>query len=325
MGRDIDIDDREQGSDGPSRTSGSATSPITPERQRAEDPRGTLDHALSRGLDGYRVVRWRDRAVALSPSEGATLRTLGTFRTVSVADLARHRFGDDRTRCARELRRLERHRLIETRTLAGRHGGRALPVVTLTREGHAFTRQHLAAGIQRYHYGLVRPKEQAHDAALYRMALKEADRLSREGATIRRVVLDAELKGQLAALRNRPEPTLRASGTAEATSSRFQHAHSTEHARTAPDTDVRTRAAADALHLTVVDGHVQIPDLRLEYETRHGDLARVDLELATEHYRADQVAAKAQAGFTIYAPASQTGRLSAALHDRGLVAQILSL
>ncbi len=348
MGRDLDIDDREQGSDGPSRTSGSATSPIDPERPRAEDPRGTLDHALSRGLDGYRVVRWRDRAVALSPSEGATLRTLGTFRTVSVDDLARHRFSDDRTRCARELRRLERHRFIETRTLAGRHGGRALPVVTLTREGHAFTRQHLSSGIQRYHYGLVRPKEQAHDAALYRMALKEADRLARQGATIRRVVLDAELKGHLAALRNRPEPTPRASGTAGATSSRSQHAHPSERGRlieagdakwpsdtqldrshssgrTEAHTDLRTRAAAEALHLTVVDGHVQIPDLRLEYETRDGDLARVDLELATEHYRADQVAAKAQAGFTIYAPASQTSRLSAALHDRGLVAQILSL
>ncbi len=374
MGRDLDIDDREQGSDGPSRTSGSATSPIDPKRQRAEDPRGALDHALSRGLDGYRVVRWRDRAVALSPSEGATLRTLGTFRTVAVADLARHRFDDDRTRCTRELRRLERHRFIETRTLAGRHGGRALPVVTLTREGHAFTRQHLSSGIQRYHYGLVRPKEQAHDAALYRMALKEADRLSREGATIRRVVLDAELKGQLAALRNRPEPMPRTSGTPGATDARPHHAHSNEHGhatqhdhpneharnasddvrrpsdtrldrpqtpgpraadhetpsrttpdRTASDTDLRTRAAAEALHLTVVDGHVQIPDLRLEYETRDGDLGRVDLELATEHYRADQVAAKAQAGFTIYAPASQTGRLSAALHDRGLVAQILSL
>jgi DNA-binding PadR family transcriptional regulator len=302
MGRDLDIDDREQGSNGPSRTSGSATSPIDPGRPRAEDPRGTLDHALSRGLDGYRVVRWRDRAVALSPSEGATLRTLGTFRSVSVADLARHRFDDDRTRC-----RLERHRFIETRTWAGRHGGRALPVVTLTREGHAFTRQHLAAGIQRYHYGLVRPKEQAHDAALYRMALKEADRLAREGATIRRVVLDAELKGHLAALRNRPAPT------------------SQTRAQIEPDTDLRTRAAAEALHLTVVDGHVQVPDLRLEYETRDGDLARVDLELATEHYRADQVAAKAQAGFTIYAPAPQAGRLSAALQDRGLVAQILSL
>ena len=38
-----------------------------------------------------------------------------------------------------------------------------------------------------------------------------------------------------------------------------------------------------------------------------------------------EVAAKAAAGFTIYAPASQTDRLSAALEDRGLITEILSL
>jgi hypothetical protein len=74
-----------------------------------------------------------------------------------------------------------------------------------------------------------------------------------------------------------------------------------------------------------VEGTVQIPDVRLEYETREGTQARVDLELATEHYKPSQIAAKAHAGFTIYAPASQTGRLSAALEDRGILAEILSL
>lgn len=251
------------------------------------------------------------------------MRTLGTFRTVAVADLARHRFDGDRERAGRELRRLARHHFVEARTLPGRRGGRAIPVVTLNREGHAFTRQHLSSDVQRYHYGLVRPKEQAHDAALYRMAVNEAERLAKDGATIRRVILDAELKGQLAALRNRSTPA----GTAPAPSDARSLTPDDAAARTraTAEAESRTRAAADALHLAVVDGHVQIPDLRIEYETRDGDIARVDLELATEHYRAEQVVAKARAGFTIYAPASQTGRLSAALHDRGLVASILSL
>jgi hypothetical protein len=131
------------------------------------------------------------------------------------------------------------------------------------------------------------------------MAVVETERLAKRGATVRRVILDAELKGQLAAARNAPGGP--------------------------DDTAARTLSAADALHLAVVDGRVQVPDLRLEYETREGTIARVDLELATEHYRPEQVAAKVQAGFTIYAPASQTGRLSSALHDRGLVADILSL
>jgi hypothetical protein len=74
-----------------------------------------------------------------------------------------------------------------------------------------------------------------------------------------------------------------------------------------------------------VDGSVQITDLRLEYETREGTMARVDLELATDRYKQSQVAAKVQAGFTIYAPASRTGQLSAALEERVIVAEILSL
>jgi len=171
-------------------------------------------------------------------------------------------------------------------------------VLTLTRDGAAFARQHVVPDGQAIHWGLVKPKEQQHDAAIYRMAMAATERLARSGHTVRRVVLDAELKGQLASARNRP-------GT------------------DAPE--ARTEAAARALQLRVVDGSIQIPDLCLEYETREGTRAHVDLELATEHYKPGQVAAKAQAGFTIYASPSQTGRLSAALQDRGLVVEILSL
>ncbi len=70
---------------------------------------------------------------------------------------------------------------------------------------------------------------------------------------------------------------------------------------------------------------IQIPDLRLEYQTPAGDAGRVDLELATEHYKPSQLAAKAQAGFTIYAPASHAGRITAALDERSITAEILSL
>jgi hypothetical protein len=37
---------------------------------------------------------------------------------------------------------------------------------------------------------------------------------------------------------------------------------------------------------------IPIPDLRIEYETREGDAARVNLELVTEHYRGRHVADK---------------------------------
>ena len=265
---------------------------------RAQGRAVALDTVLSRDLESSHTVRWRDRDITLTASQAATLRTVGAFRTVAVPDLAKHRFGESHANCLRELRQLERHGWLEARTMPASRGGRACPVVTLTREGHAFVREHLRTGAQRHYRGLVRPKEQAHDAALYRVAVAESERLRAAGSTVTRVVLDAELKAELASARNRPGTDAPAA---------------------------RTEAAANSLHLKVVDGRVQIPDLRLEYETRDGEVGRVDLELATEHYRPSQVAAKARAGFTIYAPAHQTGRLTAALHDRGIMADILSL
>jgi hypothetical protein len=233
--------------------------------------------------------------VTLSPSVQRTLHTVGTFRTVAVDDLVRSRYGGDYARFERDLRPVLRRGWMVRHTLPAARGGRAPAVLTLTRDGADVTRRYLAQADQTIHWGLVKPKEQAHDTALFRVAEAESTRIARDGGAVRRVVLDAELKGQVAALRNAPTAP--------------------------PDPEPIARA----LHLTVVDGTIQIPDLRLEYETREGSVARVDLELATEHYKPSQVAAKAQAGFTIYAPASQTGRLSAALEERGVIAEILSL
>jgi len=46
----------------------------------------------------------------------------------------------------------------------------------------------------------------------------------------------------------------------------------------------------------VVDGKVSLPDLRIEYTNEEMEVARVDLELATDHYHAGHLAEKARAG-----------------------------
>jgi hypothetical protein len=276
------------------RASGAGEEPVVRRPGHPDRTGGTHSLPHERGHD-YRAVIWRDRAIELSVSARDTLRTIGTFRTVAVADLARAQYGGEPARLARDLRPLFRQGWIVRHTSPGRRGGRAPAVLTLTRDGADVTRRYLAPPDQTIHWGLVKPREQEHDVALYRMAQAESRRIERAGGTVRRVVLDAELKGAVAAQRN------------------------------APDAPPDPEPIARTLHLRVVEGTLQIPDLRLEYETREGTIARVDLELATEHYKPSQVAAKAQAGFTIYAPASQTGRLSAALEERGIVAEILSL
>jgi hypothetical protein len=65
-----------------------------------------------------------------------------------------------------------------------------------------------------------------------------------------------------------------------------------------PEADMRDFAAAEGL--PIVDGHLELPDLRIEYLTPDGRLESRDLELVTEHYSRSQLAGKAQAGFTLY-------------------------
>jgi hypothetical protein len=85
--------------------------------------------------------------------------------------------------------------------------------------------------------------------------------------------------------------------------------------------------------LKVVGDKIPLPDLRIEYETAEGDFARVDLGLATEHYRGAHAATKAKAGFKIYADSAFASRLNTALtyghsavcEGRELTAVILSL
>ena len=60
----------------------------------------------------------------------------------------------------------------------------------------------------------------------------------------------------------------------------------------------RQNIAADH-GLTVVDGKIPLPDLRIEYETAEREQTKVDVELATADYHRHSLAAKARAGFSI--------------------------
>jgi hypothetical protein len=133
---------------------------------------------------------------------------------------------------------------------------------------------------QSVYAGFVKPREIAHDTAIYRLYQAEAARIEREGGRTTRVVLDFELKKGAYA------PIARARRISVAEYRRKQ-------------ADVARENC-----LKVVDGKIRFPDLRIEYETSRGEAARVDLELATEHYRGDHMATKDRAGFKICAERS---------------------
>jgi hypothetical protein len=226
---------------------------------------------------------------------------IAKFRSVRTDDLAEILYKGDTERASHDLRNLTAQGLIRRRTLDGTEKDQLL---TVTRDAKHFlerTKPHGLDAQQALHEGFVKPREARHDAALYRLFHKAADRITSQGGTKLRVVLDFELKRKLYR------------ELAKLKSLAPQH---------------RPKAQADiaqAYGLKVVNGKIPLPDLRIEYETHEQEQARVDLELATKDYRAHRVAEKAKAGFSIYAPADDAPRLRAALQDPELITEILSL
>jgi len=91
------------------------------------------------------------------------------------------------------------------------------------------------------------------------------------------------------------------------------------------ESTVKKKEIAEKHGLQLVRGKIPLPDLRIEYETREGEIARVDLELATEHYRGRTLAEKVRAGFSIYAHAQDATGLRRVMDQNELTAEILSL
>jgi hypothetical protein len=119
-----------------------------------------------------------------------------------------------------------------------------------------------------------------HDAQVYRAYLKEAERLREDDASIRRVVLDHELK-------------------------REYQQFLQERNRGKSDSDGRPDRTPEEIHrwalehnLPDEDGHVQFPDARVEYEDRDGHLRTLDIEVETLHYRGAHAMSKAASGFS---------------------------
>jgi hypothetical protein len=245
--------------------------------------------------------RDRDRTYNLRDSEIRILVEIGSFRAVRTKDLVESRYRGDDRQADQDLRNLKAQGLIQQKTLPGKEKE---PLLTLTRQAHQFLDRNRPQELpqdQALYHGFVKPREARHDAEVYRLYQKVASDIEREGGTKLRVVLDFELKRNLyrdlAKLKDLPLEQ---------------------------QTEERERIAQEH-GLKVVNGKISLPDLRIEYETRDHEQARVDLELATQDYRERGLAEKSKAGFSIYAPASEADRLRAALKDPELTREILSL
>jgi DNA-binding MarR family transcriptional regulator len=249
--------------------------------ERSFDPREPFTRHLDlpRGVE-REVVRDRDREYSLRGSETRTLATVGAFRVVSSRDLRDH---DDRAADPRsgDLRHLREAGLIETVRLPGYRD----QAVVLTKEGRSLLerhRDHDHEHPQTFYAGLARERELEHDLQVYRAYEQAEARLLERGASIERVVLDHELKGDY---------------------QRWLH----ERDKDRDDYDGHPDRTADEIRewafehdLPYFDDEVHFPDARIEYEEPDGRWNHEDVEVVTGHYRGAHGASVARSGFSCY-------------------------
>jgi hypothetical protein len=250
-------------------------------------------------LNARRAYALGGRAFLLRESELRTMADLGTFRVVARADLEKSVYGGDQARMEREICRLKRQGLVTERTLPT-SGRKSIRVIGLTDIGRLLLRTtNRLPEKQAIYSGIVKRREAKHDAELYRLFLTEAARIENAGGRPLLVVLDYEIKRNL----NRDR-------------ARLGH-------RQGDRKEIERLAAAHGL--AVVDGKIPLPDLRIEYQTSDYELRRVDLELATRHYRPQGLAEKAKAGFALRSSREDAPRLRRILDKQGVEGGIIAL
>lgn len=268
-------------------------------RARNEPRPGREEVIQERLANRYRKSYQIDsRNYALRESEIFTLKELGKFRVISLEDLSRCGYDEHRARLEQDLQHLKNQRLISDRQIETRENPNSR-VLSLTKEGKRFLRQqHLVPKEQALYDGFRKPKELAHDAGLYRLYQRIATEIEMNGGSVRRVILDFELKEQLYRDLNRAS---------------------------AKDPAQHQSQVAARHGLKVVSGSIPIPDLRIEYENDAHGIERIDLELATREYRSHGLAAKARAGFHLYARHQDVDRLRRVMDHQEITARIFAL
>lgn len=235
-----------------------------------------IEEQLNRGSQRQPRRQYLDRGrkYYLNAQQTASLQDLGTFRAIRPSDIQDKVYRGNKTAFQLDVRSLADQGLVRSVTLKGRTPQTYLTLTKLGRE--LADRQLTHNPRQQFYAGVKKLRELKHDSKLYRLYQKETDHIRNQGGTPKQVVLDYELKKlvnrELAAIQKL---------------SRQEQA-------------ARRQEIAGRHDLSIVDGKIQFPDLRIEYEDRDHTPNRVDVELVTDHYRGRQIAAKRAAGFKLY-------------------------
>ena len=249
-------------------------------------PAAPQSRATYRMRDGHRReydARDNRESIPFPKRCGRALADVGLYGCVSFRDLAETHFGGHPYTTRRAVNAWIGEGLVRESRARGPKGT-PFRVLTLTRSGAVAARElaveHGLSPEQQIRSAARLQRSQiAHDTAIYRACRRERERLLERGARVRRVRLDGELKGTVAR--------------------RSESARARDGRRAA---DAERHRAARELDLPIdAQGHVLFPDAQIEYLDAEGRTGRVNIEVASGHYTAASVRAKAQAGFRMHA------------------------
>ena len=258
-----------------------------------------MNPAAVRSRELRKVYEIRGSTYRLRTTEILTMVDLGKFRVIAEEDLTEFAYSGVQGQMQPDARNLFRQGLVDMKSVPHEERG-SRHLLTLTKLGHRFLAWNEFAGKeQALHFGFAKPSDAHHDADLYRLYQNVAQKIERSGGRKLRVVLEQELKKRL----------------------------NQDLAKLGPDgaSPEAKRGVAEQHGLQVVSGKIPLPDVRIEYDTPEGERARMDIELATNHYRGRHLAEKVRAGFSIYARLSDISNLRRVLDQRELTAEILAL
>ncbi|MEO8736409.1 MAG: hypothetical protein ABI380_07690 [Edaphobacter sp.] len=241
----------------------------------------------------------------LRPEERRTMLELGRFRVVRTGDLAETIYDGKHRKLDEDLGYLRSKGLVTTRHINLRRDGKRrsierVEVATLTKDGRAWLRKsgEVAFG-QTVYARFVKPREMEHDSLIYRAYRKESEKIAHRGGTNLRVKLDFEIKADVQ-----------------------KAIHAERKADPKRDMTAIKEQVAKQQELPFVDGRIQIPDARIEFDhalnndpDQGSRTGREDIEVLTAAYHAGHLRAKAQAGFRTYAAGADRASITAKIED----------
>lgn len=286
--------------------------PKRPEREvpprSVKDPRESTDTRRPQ----RNTIPSQTVGMQLRPEERRTMLELGRFRVVRTSDLAKTIYGGKTRKLDEDIRYLRSKGLVDTRHINLRRDGtrrqiERVEVATLTRDGRAWLRKSgEVPKDQTVYYGFVKPREMEHDSLIYRAYGDAAGRIESRGGINLRVKLDFEIKADVQ-----------------------RDIYRARKADPKRDMAEIKKEVAKRQELPFVNGKIQIPDARIEFDRKADDGQGVaqdldqgsrtggheDIEVLTAAYRRGHLRSKAQAGFRSYATGADRSSITSRIED----------